>query len=291
VRDVQARVRMSQAPARIRDLFSLGHWDNGTEWGCSVIDLKEQAGIAMNVRSQLGDSIGDPKVTLGALAFADELGRLLWRMKYGQDIRQSGMHRATLLLSNRIRSSGKFNRSKFNGRDASTSRDRRSGKETERALADIVQRFASRLIVEWVADMCVACGGRGIAFGHAMMPTADVIGCSACHGDGRILVLEEYVPFLAGRNGPLPIRHFERCAQCLGRGVVPVKRLVSHTHVCNVCNGSRRAPIDEAARALALGVSLPVYRRHWAGYFHGMLAVLDRIDGSAADVVRQRSRA
>jgi hypothetical protein len=31
VRDVQARVRMSQASARIRDFFSLGHWDNGTE--------------------------------------------------------------------------------------------------------------------------------------------------------------------------------------------------------------------------------------------------------------------
>ena len=255
-----------------------------------MIDLKEQAGVAMNARSQLGDSVGDPKVTLGALAFADELGNLLWRMKYGQDIRRAGMHRATLLLANRIRSSGKFNRSKFTGRDASANRDRRAGKEAERALADIIERFARRLIVEWVADMCAACGGRGIAFGHVMVPTTQTATCDACGGACRILELEEYVPFLCGRHGPLPIRHYVRCEHCLGRGVVQIKQRVSHTHVCTVCDGSRRAPVDEAARALALGVSLLVYRRHWAGYFHGMLAVLDRIDGSAADVVRRRTR-
>ena len=245
----------------------------------------------MNVRSQLGKSLGDPKVTLGALAFADELGNLLWRMKYGQDIRRAGVHRATLLLANRIRSSGKFNRSKFNGRDASTNRDRKAGKEVERALTDIIERFSRRLIVEWVADVCVACGGRGIAFGHVMAPSAQTGTCDTCSGSGRVLELEEYIPFLAGRHGPLPIRHYVRCEHCIGRGVIQIRQRVSHTHVCTVCNGLRRAPVDEAARALALGVSLPVYRRHWAGYFHGMLAILDRIDGSAADVVRRRTRA
>ncbi|MFL9899044.1 hypothetical protein PQR71_12920 [Paraburkholderia fungorum] len=256
-----------------------------------MIDLKEQAGVAMNVRSQLGESIGDPKVTLGALAFADELGNLLWRMKYGQDIRRAGMHRATLLLANRIRSSGKFNRSKFTGRDAKSTRDPKAREKAERALTDIIERFALRLLVEWIADMCVECGGRGIAFGHAMVPSAQTAECHVCDGTGRLLELEEFIPFLVGRHGPLPIRHYVRCEHCLGRGIVQVKRRVSHTQVCTVCDGSRRAPVDEAARALALGVSLPVYRRHWASYFHGVLAVLDRIDGSAADVVRRRTRA
>lgn len=281
---------MSQAPARSRLFFLLGHWDNGTEWGQAMIDLKEQAGVAMNVRSQLGESVGDPKVTLGALAFADELGSLLWRMKYGQDIRRAGLHRATLLLASRIRSSGKFNRSKFNGRDASTNRERRAGKEPERVMTDIVERFSRRLIVEWVADLCVVCGGRGIAFGHSTEPTTETVTCKPCDGEGRVLELEEYVPFLAGRFGPLPIRHFARCGHCLGRGVVQVKKQVSRTHVCTTCAGTGLAPVDEAARALALGVSLDVYMRHWAAYFHGMLAVLDRIDGSAADVVRRRTR-
>lgn len=38
-----------------------------------MIDLMERAGIAMSVRGQFTDPIADPKVTLGALAFANDL--------------------------------------------------------------------------------------------------------------------------------------------------------------------------------------------------------------------------
>ncbi|NVE21989.1 hypothetical protein [Burkholderia glumae] len=49
-----------------------------------MIDVIERAGVAMNARGQFSDSTADPKVTLGALAFANELGRLLVRIKAGQ---------------------------------------------------------------------------------------------------------------------------------------------------------------------------------------------------------------
>lgn len=43
-------------------------------------ELKERAGIAMNVRVQLADVAPDRQVTLGALAMVDELGNMLWHM-------------------------------------------------------------------------------------------------------------------------------------------------------------------------------------------------------------------
>ncbi|WP_334017764.1 phage tail sheath C-terminal domain-containing protein [Burkholderia gladioli] len=48
-----------------------------------MIDLKERAGIAMSVRGQFTEPIADPKVTLGALAFANDLGRMLVRIQAG----------------------------------------------------------------------------------------------------------------------------------------------------------------------------------------------------------------
>ncbi|MEJ0003450.1 MAG: hypothetical protein WDN30_07720 [Pararobbsia sp.] len=78
-----------------------------------MIDTKELAGVAMNARCQLSDSQPDPQVTLGALAFADDLGRLLWRMKYGQVIRRDVVARATVLLALCIRQDERFKRGKF----------------------------------------------------------------------------------------------------------------------------------------------------------------------------------
>lgn len=262
-----------------------------------MIDLKEQAGVAMNVRSQLGESIGDPQVTLAALAFADDLGRLLWRMKYGQDVKYAGVHRATLLLANRVRSSGKFARKKFTGLDHEANRARRSGAKgpkVERALSDIVERFARRVIVEWVADLCPCCDGRGVTGRAERQSAASIveIQCETCLGARVVVVDEERIPFAHNGRGPIVFREYARCGTCNGAGIQRVVQKLPPTgrQICSACDGTGRHAIDDAARALALGVSLGIYRAHWAVHFRGMLALLDSIDGSAADIVRAKVR-
>ncbi|BEH25106.1 hypothetical protein GTC050_23580 [Burkholderia pseudomallei] len=78
-----------------------------------MMDLMERAGIAMSVRGQFTDPIADPKVTLGALAFANDLGRSLFRIKAGQQVTRESIRHATLLLAQMIRTSGRFKRSRF----------------------------------------------------------------------------------------------------------------------------------------------------------------------------------
>ncbi|VVD76527.1 hypothetical protein PEP31012_00871 [Pandoraea eparura] len=151
------------------------------------IDYKEQAGIAMNARTQLADAVSDRQVTLGALAFADELGAILWHMKYGQDVKRAGLRRATLLLASRVRSAGKFKRSKFTGFSTSDKRNARLGADVERASADIIERFAVRIITEWVADLCPTCHGRRW-IPRASTPRvagAVPLQCPTCAGAGK----------------------------------------------------------------------------------------------------------
>lgn len=255
------------------------------------IDYKEQAGIAMNARTQLADAVSDRQVTLGALAFADELGEILWRMKYGQDVKRAGMRRATLLLANRVRASGKFNRARFTGIDKAAKRERNLGGKVERSMADIVERFAARVIIEWVADVCVTCSGRGkvaVSVGAIPSPTP----CGTCAASGRVIVDEVFLPSV-----PLTrtyyIREYERCPTCLGRRLLypPANtRPAVRTDVCQSCGGTGKAPIDHPARARALGITLDVYRKWWADRFHGVLAILDRFDARADDIVRAQMR-
>jgi Zn finger protein HypA/HybF involved in hydrogenase expression len=259
-----------------------------------MIDLKEQAGVAMNVRSQLGDPTSDPKVTLGALAFAAELGSLLWRMKYGQDVKRNGLRRATLLLASRIRWSGKFARGKFTGLDRKDNRARRSGHEVERAHADIVERFAQRAIVEWVADRCPHCEGRGV-FGRSGKPPAPKVAeanCPTCHGERFIVVDEERIPFAHNGRAPTVFREYARCETCCGRGLIRIEQKAARDgrQICPHCAGTARLAADDAARALAIGVSIDLYRTQWERYFHLVFSMLDKIDGSAADTVRRQMR-
>jgi hypothetical protein len=296
VRDVcSAGERTSRARTHLQ-AFPLGHWDSRTyKTGDSMIDLKEQAGIAMNVRGQFSDPISDPQVTLGALAFANELGRLLWRMKYGQDVKRSGLHRACLLLANRMRDGRRFDRSKFTGiTRAAKQAALRSGvplKLIERETADVIDRFARRAIVEWVADQCAACDGRGVV-GRGEQVSEQHAVCPTCSGAGEVCVDEYRIPFAARRDGSGPIvyRDRERCDTCVGLGHVTVKTSGQRRgrQICPACQGTARAAVDHAARAIALGVTAAQYRAHWERQFVGVLALLDAVDGAASDTMQRK---
>jgi len=252
--------------------------------------LKEQAGSAMSVRSQLGETVADPKVTLAALAFASDLGRLLWRMKYGQDVKRSGLHRAALLLAARIRQPGRFARSKFTGLTNAQRFQQRRGEVVEREQSDIIERFAHRAIVEWVDDACPRCDARG-TIGRTAERRYSWARCDACDGAGTT-VSEERIPFATRRDGcgPLVLRERARCDECLGLGRVQVEWGDRRTgrQICPDCGGSGRRQPNDAGRAQALGVSLGHYRTNWAPLFHGVLAMLDAVDGRAEDTMRQQ---
>ncbi|KHJ61194.1 hypothetical protein [Burkholderia glumae] len=195
-----------------------------------MIDVIERAGVAMNARGQFSDSTADPKVTLGALAFANELGRLLVRIKAGQQATPAMLRRATLLVAQMMRTTRRFRRGKFTGLTRDERRELRAGHCVERANADIIERFARRLIDEWTNDRCRNCEGQGV------------------------------------------VRRAGRC-------------------ICPECGGSGRRPIDDAARAQALGLPLVEYRRNWSWRFHDMLALLDNAFSSVCDTMRQQLRA
>ncbi|NYH13441.1 hypothetical protein [Paraburkholderia bryophila] len=261
-----------------------------------MIDLKEQAGLAMNVRGQFSDPIADPKVTLGALAFANELGRLLWRMKYGQDFRlrdsegRTAIHRATLLLANCIRSGGKFSRGKFTGLTQSARRDRNAGRKFERETADLIEKLALRAIMEWIDDRCPRCDGRGV-IGRALADVVARTPCTACGGTRFVCVDEYRIPFAARPDGKGPIvyRDMERCGACSGAGHVGVAdgSRRAGRQICPDCQGNGSRVADHASRARAIGVSMRRYNSHWHSQFDVVFSLLDAVDANAHDTVRR----
>lgn len=256
-----------------------------------MIDLDERVGVAMSVRGQFTDPIADPKVTLGALAFANDLGRMLKRIKAAQQVTPETVRRTTLLLAQMIRTSGRFKRGKFCGLKREEMREKRSGQTVERSKADIIDRFALRLLDEWVNDRCGECKGRGIVRG-APISLAVTVKCGVCAGKGKICVFEERIPFFHGRNGPLVFREFDSCGECSGMGRLE-SRSTPHAkgrRICSRCTGSGKRQVDEAGRAQVLNVGLMEYRRNWHSRFHDMLVLLDSADSSASNTVRKQLR-
>lgn len=256
-----------------------------------MMDLMERAGVAMSVRGQFTDPIADPKVTLGALAFANDLGRLLVRIKVAQQAKPEMIRRAMLLLAQMMRTSGRFKRGKFSGLKRDERREQRAGHAVERAQVDVIERFALRLLDEWVNDQCGTCEGRGVVRRSTEQPKA-TIRCLVCAGRGKVCVAEERIPFFHGRNGPLVFREYEGCDVCSGVGRVQIAApaTIHGRQICPDCGGAGKRPIEEAARAQALGVTLKEYRRNWSWRFHDMLALLDAINGSVNDTLRCQLR-
>jgi len=231
-------------------------------------ELKERAGIAMNVRVQLADVAPDRQVTLGALAMVDELGNMLWHMKYGQDLRRRALHRASLLLASRISAGNRFRRGKMSGiakmRDAQkTANEKRYDEPT------LLIRFTERAIFEWLVDQCGKCGGRGMLGGGGR--TAKRVDCEKC------ATIREAV------NDRLPFCHWpiadrSPCDGCLGKGFVVKTPFAAVPHLCGHCNGAGKELINHGQRAIALGVAMDTYRRRWESRFEWLHMELERLD-------------
>jgi hypothetical protein len=88
-------------------------------------------------------------------------------------------------------------------------------------------------------------------------------------------------------------REYQRCDTCSGRGSLRIEQTSARDgrQICPHCSGTARLAADDAARALALGVSIDLYRTQWERYFHLVFSMLDQVDGNAADTVRRQVRA
>ncbi|WP_213778865.1 hypothetical protein [Caballeronia sp. dw_276] len=235
--------------------------------------LKERAAIAMNVRVALADVAPDRQVTLGAIAMVDDLGNMLWHMKYGEDRRGKTLRRAALLLASRIGGSNRFKRTRTSGGGADA----------------VFVSFAERAIAEWVADRCSACGGYGM-LGRGQRATLRV-SCPTCsHLQVAIadsLQFSRWPAPIAAANGlrfsPWPRVVRSACPTCLDKGFVERKAASKNPHVCSHCNGTGREPVNHAQRAAAIGVPLDQYHRRWLSRFEWLADVLTRIDSQTEE--------
>jgi len=222
--------------------------------------LKERAGIAMNVRVQLADVAPDRQVTLGALALVDELGNMLWHMKYGEDLRQRALHRASLLLASRITLDGRYRRGK--SIVAKVAEEKKRG-DAKAERASLLVRFAHQAIIEWIADQCSVCRGRGML-----------------GGGGRI----------TKRVSRWPMADRSPCPSCYGKGFYEEHPFPEVPHLCTHCNGSGKEPVNAAQRALALDVPLDQYYRRWVDRFDWLRSVLLQIDAATEQEFERRLR-
>jgi hypothetical protein len=245
-----------------------------------VSELKERAGIAMNVRVQLADVAPDRQVTLGALAMVDELGNMLWHMKYGQDLRRGALHRASLLLASRIADGNRYRRGKSAG---AKFRDSKRNGDAESASPDgpsLLVRFAERAIIEWIADQCSECGGRGMHGGGRVVRRVD---CQPCRP------VREAIDARA-RFSRWPINDREPCPTCYGKGFYEERPFAKVPHLCTHCGGSGKEPVNHAKRALAIDVPLDQYHRRWAARFDWLGAILTQIDSITESQFRRGLR-
>lgn len=241
--------------------------------------LKERAGIAMNVRVACADIAPDRQVTLGALALVDELGNMLWHMKYGQDLKQRALHRASLLLASRITLGGRYRRGKSAVAKAA---DEKKQGDSGADRASLLVRFAERAIVEWIADQCQVCGGRGMLGGGGRITKR--VDCKAC------------LPVRGAINDRLrfsrwPIADGSPCPVCYGKGFYEEHPFPEVPHLCGHCNGSGKEPVSPSKRALAIGVPLDQYHRRWADRFDWLASVLLQIDAATEQEFERGLRA
>ena len=241
--------------------------------------LKERAGIAMNVRVQLADVAPDRQVTLGALALVDELGNMLWHMKYGEDLRQRALHRASLLLASRITLEGRYRRGKSIVAKVAEEKKRGDAK-TERA--SLLVRFAHQAIIEWIADQCSVCCGRGMLGGGGRITKR--VDCATCQ-PVRIAIDERL------RFSRWPMADRSPCPSCYGKGFYEEHPFPEVPHLCTHCNGSGKEPVNAAQRALALDVPLDQYYRRWVDRFDWLRSVLLQIDAATEQEFERRLRA
>jgi hypothetical protein len=136
--------------------------------------------------------------------------------------------------------------------------------------------------------VCPDCNGRellGLDKGEIVEKRAK---CTLCRGTGEYHTLSKRLdPVTQQRRA---VR--KCCGGCLGQGWTMYRKVRQQkTCECNSCLGTGRRRTEDAERALALGLDVKVYARHWPKRFSWLAGGLDRIDHLEKNCLQSQLRA
>lgn len=190
------------------------------------------------------------------------LGSMLVRLKYAGD--NSTAARVESMLEHWVRHQKAFRRW-----DAKSHRD------------GLVKRFIRQGLDEWLFPICQECHGRELVGLDRGEIKEQRIRCTRCSSKGW---LHEH-----SRGG---VKIARNCGACAGKGWRTHLRIRKReTRLCWKCNGTGLRIAGETERALALGIELRVYQRHWARRFTWLAEVLDRVDHAVKRSLQSQLRA
>ena len=230
--------------------------------------LREAVGSAINTSNLSGSRAS----VLNALAAgSDRLGALLWRIKYGNDHKLHTLMAAKTILVARVHA----NRS--------------------RVPSARLMLVVEAALKEWLDDRCRACHGRRYVGSEYGDPKAMRERCpEGCVRDGEAGVgggTGLYVK--AGIFATAQERMMNRvtCQACAGKGWKESVRIdASKTTVCRACNGEGRLRASPGRRAVAIGVTRPVYQKQWAAKYERALELMRSVDKMTGKTVANAMR-
>jgi hypothetical protein len=145
----------STSRAGLRNTSCAGQANNFTWKNTAMADLRLLVAKSLNSSDLSASDIREmPIDRIGALAFADALGGALWALKWAGDAR--AYPRSLELLAARCKRSA-----------------------SDRILRQKICRMS---LLEWLDDLCHACGGRRILVATDSSPLR---ACTICDGTGR----------------------------------------------------------------------------------------------------------
>jgi hypothetical protein len=195
-----------------------------------------------------------------------ELGAMLVRIKYGGD--RALTERTVRLLLAWVRHQRAYRRWKL-----------RAGGE------GLLEKFVRMGFHAWLDPVCRVCSGRALLGLERGSVKSRRVRCKRCGGAGELRLWPRKpkrsarTKELIARGTLMPDTIARPCSACHGMGGVTLFRIVREKPgQCWSCNGTGLHRPSEAEHALALGIDVRVYERHWAKRFTWLAAALDRLD-------------
>lgn len=186
-----------------------------------------------------------------------ELGSLLVRLKYARD--DSVAERTMLKLEHWVTHQRAFRRWKI-----------KPGQSRQ------LRAFVCAGLDEWLNPVCGECHGRQLVGLDRGEVVERRVRCMRCRGRGWLQEVPRYTAKSPSRIG-LPVR--KDCHACVGGGWRTHRKVQQHkTDTCGRCKGTGLRIPGSMERAIAIGVDVRVYERHWVKRFTWLSAGLDRLD-------------
>jgi hypothetical protein len=212
------------------------------------------------------DALEHGEHELAAIDPRTEVGALLVRIKYGGD--RALTERAVRLLIAWVHHQRAYRKWKL-----------RAGGE------GLLEKFVRTGFGEWLDPVCRLCCGREMLGLERGAIKSRRVRCTRCGGAGSLELMPRNPKFTGTKGargyaaGPATRAVRRPCTACHGMGGVTMQRTVKQKPgQCWACNGTGVHRPSAADHALALGVDVKVYERHWAKRFSWLSAALDRID-------------